>query len=191
LKFQQSKGQAYTVLLLFSNGQPQDVSKTIVALKEVSDMPLSVVLVRVGGSGDFSALTTIDNLQFVDYDALKGCPGQLTQAALDHIPSKLEAYFKGRNIYPNPEPEPEDIAVVPFNEAEEVQVPISISETGEPTVTGAAHAPASKPINVKKMANQAKKMGRMIRQGVKRKEFGKIKREINKISNQTIGMRIL
>ena len=56
--------------------------------------------------------------------------------ALDQIPAQLEAYFTEHNVYPRPEALVDDIEVHPYNEAEDVQVPIAINNDGKASVTG-------------------------------------------------------
>lgn len=151
----QSKGQAYSILLLFTNGIPADLSKTEAALHRAADAPLSIVMVGIG-SNDFSALQRLSEtgtggvgnsgrrnyVRFVPYDdAHKRSPHQLSGAALDPIPSQLETYFAARDIWPNPAVSANEIVVHPYQESDDVVVPLHIPPTGVPIVTGQVIVP--------------------------------------------------
>jgi hypothetical protein len=135
--------------LIFTNGSPADSEQTLVALKAVADAPISVVIVGVG-EGDFKELealaanhksTSRDNVRFVNYQLLKSDHVKLTEAALDHIPDQLVAYFVGAQVEPLPEADAEDVVVEPYNEAQDVSVPIQFTEAGDPVVSGDARPP--------------------------------------------------
>lgn len=132
----QNEGQSYSILLIATNGAPEDIESTNKALQAVDDAPLSVVIVGVG-DGDFSAMSQLkggsrDKLRFVHFDDRK----QLSEAALDPIPEQLVSYFVCQKINPQPEVIVDEIAVEPYNEATDIQVPIEINEAGQATVTG-------------------------------------------------------
>ena len=105
----QKKGQYYSILLIFTNGGPADTEKTLSALQEASDAPLSIVVVGVG-EGSFAGMQQLenehkesckrDNLRFVQYEALKGDEDKLSEAAMARIPAQLETYFASRYIFP-------------------------------------------------------------------------------------------
>ena len=115
------------------------------ALKEADSAPLSVVVVGVG-DGSFAGMQQLetlhrgtrerDKLRFIHYEALKGDHVKLTEAALDHIPNQLVTYFVSKNIFPEPVPEADEIAVEPYNEADDIEAPIEINEEGEAVATG-------------------------------------------------------
>jgi hypothetical protein len=146
----QEQGQAYSVLLIFTNGSPADSEKTLSVLEAVDDTPLSVVIVGVG-EGDFSELEALvashnsrdcrDNVRFVNYQLLKSDHVKLTEAALDDIPDQLVAYFVAKAIDPLPEADAEDVVVEPYNEGQDVSVPIQFTEAGDPVVSGDVRPP--------------------------------------------------
>jgi Copine len=162
------KGHAYSVLLLFTSGAPADMSQTIAALEEADDAPLSIVIVGVSRDGetgatmsDFGSLpqleqrchqtTTVDgaqrprdNVRFVSYANFKHDREKLAEAALQQIPHQLVEYFSTRQIYPNPEQDGQDeIVVQPYNEKDEVVVPIQFLQSGQVAVTGNVQPPAT------------------------------------------------
>ena len=140
--------------------------ETEAALKEVEDSPISIIFVGIG-SGDFGDLSTLSRTTereftcFVAYEALKEHAEDLTAAALVHIPSQLVSYFQSKNVFPNPEQPPADIAVTPYEPANDIEVPMTIDASGEPTVTGAAQTPPE-PSKADKMKRDAIKFGSKI-----------------------------
>jgi len=56
----QQKGQAYSILILLTNGGPTEPNKTVQALQTVDDAPLSVVIVGVGG-GNFDGMQLVES----------------------------------------------------------------------------------------------------------------------------------
>jgi hypothetical protein len=200
--FTQEKGQTYSVLLLFTNSSPDDVSKTEDALKEVDDAPLSVVIVGVG-DGDFSGSKQLetchekfsgrDMVRFVPYKAGQD-HDQLTEAALDPIPKQLETYFVSHEIYPEPESESNEIEVQPYDETADVEVPMVISEANEVTVTEDVKPPKEE------FGAKILKLGKDLHKEIKRnKAVGKIKRHFNRKArgkakqkiNKLLGARVL
>lgn len=169
------------------------------ALEDVQNFPLSIVFVGVG-SGDFgkmNSMTGTDNrefVRFVPYRDLKGDPQRLTEAALDNLPSQIESYFHGRAIFPNHPVPPDDIAVLPYVPAEDIEVPMEVDANGEPVVTGEAQTP-SEPSKTQEVLGGAFKFGSGIVRKVKNRKMGQFKRrvknEVNKLSKQTLGMRIV
>jgi len=98
--------QAYTVLVLLTDGAVSDVEETRQALVSISDAPLSVVIVGVGNA-DFSAMQFLDDLkgprdicQFVKFNAHAHSKQSLTSATLEEIPEQLVSYFQSKNIQP-------------------------------------------------------------------------------------------
>jgi hypothetical protein len=203
----QEHGQAYSVLLIFTNGSPADSEKTLSVLKEVDDTPLSVVIVGVG-EGDFGELESLvashtssdcrDNVRFVNYQSLKSDHVKLTEAALDHIPDQLVACFVGKGIEPLPEAEAEDVVVEPYNEAQDVSVPIQFTDAGDPVVSGDARPPPDEPTNKSKKDEYAekiksgfnkftKKMGKRKMGQMKRK----VKNNVRRFSKKTFGMSLI
>lgn len=176
LSLLQKKGQSYSVLLVLTNGDPADIQKTGQAIKDAEDSPLSIIFVRIGKDSftgmqqmiqHHKATAERDLLQFVDYETLQGDEDKLTQAALNHIPNQMISYFVSKNILPLPEPEMDEIAVEPYNPAEEVEAPIAINEHGQAVVTGDVEIP-----------ERRKKFHKFMKGGIKegKKLLGKIKK---------------
>ena len=140
-------GHAYSVLLLFTNGTPTDMSKALAAVKRAEDAPLSIVLVGVG-DGDFDRMKELqergegrDNFRFVHFSELKDDTEKLTEAALDSIPDQLVEFFKSRAIYPNPDNRPDEIVVEPYTSSQDIEVPIQINDNGEAVLAGEVKPP--------------------------------------------------
>lgn len=196
------------MLLIFTNGSPADSEKTLSVLKEVDDTPLSVVIVGVG-EGDFGELEALvashkssdcrDNVRFVNYQLLESDHAKLTEAALDHIPDQLVACFVGKGIEPLPEAEAEDVVVEPYNEAQDVSVPIQFTDAGDPVVSGDARPPKDD-VNTNKSKKDdyaekikcgfnkfSKKMGKRKMGQMKRK----VKNNVRRFSKKTFGMSLI
>jgi uncharacterized protein YegL len=107
-------GQAYTVLLIVTDGAVSDTNATASVLQNVAAAaPMSVIIVGVGNA-DFSAMQFLDDhattsntkrrdvVQFVQFN--KHCTNSvdLTSATLKEIPDQLVAYFTSNNIAPLP-----------------------------------------------------------------------------------------
>lgn len=112
--------QAYTILLIVTDGSEVDTTATVETLREIKNAPLSVVIVGVG-SADFSDLEYLDNamkeegrdmVNFVQYEKYRDNTLALTHATLKEIPEQLVGYFQSNGIDPLP---PEEI------DAEEVE----------------------------------------------------------------------
>jgi len=113
--------QKYTVLLLLTDGQCCDIDDTTRAIVEASVLPLSIVIVGVGGA-DFSAMDFLDAdgqalkwggkvaardiVQFVPFRKYAaygaGAGSMLAKEVLKEIPGQLVAAFMARGIMPNP-----------------------------------------------------------------------------------------
>jgi copine 1/2/3 len=119
----------YTVLLLLTDGQANDLEAAVGAIVAASSTPLSIVIVGVGGA-DFSAMDFLDGdgqaltsggrtaardiVQFVPFRRFAaGGPlagSQLAAATLAELPQQLVKYFTSRGIMPPP---PLQAAAVP------------------------------------------------------------------------------
>jgi len=100
---------SYTILLLLTAGNVEDVQETKHQLIEASDDPLSVVIVGIGDA-DFTGMQFLDDhdpeteggrditkfVRFADYRSFNS----LTEAVLDEIPEQLVSYFFDRQILP-------------------------------------------------------------------------------------------
>jgi len=106
----QKEGElSYTILLILTAGNVEDVQATKAKLVEASDSPLSVVIVGIG-KNDFSGMEFLDDhdptidggrditkfLKFSDYNEFS----RLTEAVLDEIPNQLVDYYYGKGIMP-------------------------------------------------------------------------------------------
>ena len=107
---------SYTILLILTAGNVENVRETKQALIEASEDPLSVVIVGIGDA-DFRGMEFLDEreatdegrditkfVRFSDYRSFNA----LTEAVLDEIPEQLVSYFLQHNILPG--------KLEPFNE---------------------------------------------------------------------------
>lgn len=107
--------QSYCILLILTDGIITDMDKTIDAIVEASNWPLSIVIVGVGNA-DFTNMDILDAddnplvsskgvkvkrdiVQFVPFNKHIH---DLQQAVLEELPAQVVSYFKSKNIKPNP-----------------------------------------------------------------------------------------
>jgi hypothetical protein len=106
---EQEKGNlAYTILLILTTGNIENIKETQIALEQASQAPLSVVIVGIG-NGDFSAMEFLDGddatvrgidiTQFVRYNDYN-TESDLTDALLDEIPDQLVDHFYEKKLMP-------------------------------------------------------------------------------------------
>jgi len=103
---------SYTILLILTAGNVEDVKETKKHLIAASKEPLSVVILGIGDA-DFSGMEFLDSfdteieagrditkfVQFNDYKSYNA----LTEAVLDEIPDQLVDYYYERGIMPGQE----------------------------------------------------------------------------------------
>uniref|UniRef100_M3Y193 C2 domain-containing protein n=1 Tax=Mustela putorius furo TaxID=9669 RepID=M3Y193_MUSPF len=106
----------YFVLLLLTNGAVTDVEATCEAVVHASHLPMSVIIVGVGGA-DFEAMEQLDADggplhacsgvaaacdigQFVSYHHFQNSPESLAQTVLAEVPTQLVSYFKAQGWAP-------------------------------------------------------------------------------------------
>ena len=111
--------QKYTICLILTDGIINDMDRTIDEVVRGSVLPLSIIIVGIGGA-DFDQMETLDGdvnplysrsrkqycardiVQFVPFRELKNDPVRLAKEVLAEIPKQLTDYFAARNIQPNP-----------------------------------------------------------------------------------------
>jgi uncharacterized protein YegL len=108
---QQQREQAYTILLILTDGAVSDVKATATCLDRISDSPLSVVIVGVGDA-DFSGMQFLDDaaegpgqrdiVQFVQFSRHSSNSVALSSETLREIPDQLVQYFQSKGIAPLP-----------------------------------------------------------------------------------------
>ena len=135
--------QAYTILLILTDGAVSDVNGTKRAIAAASDAPLSIVIVGIGNA-DFSAMQFLDDFQsqegggrdicqFVEFSRHASNKMSLTQATLDEIPDQLVEYFYSRGIKPLPAITGSQVNVFPeeYNEEEDIDLSLDYNSEGE------------------------------------------------------------
>mmetsp|Transcript_37387 Transcript_37387/g.73315 ORF Transcript_37387/g.73315 Transcript_37387/m.73315 type:complete len:1124 (+) Transcript_37387:73-3444(+) len=97
-----SSERSYTVLVIFSNGPPDEVSKTISALEKTKSSPLSVVVVGVGGTNFNEIIEMLEERNisscFVNFCDHLDTMLSLAEAALSKVPQQFEEYYKGFSL---------------------------------------------------------------------------------------------
>ena len=127
--------QAYTILLILTDGAVTDPRETALCIDQVSNSPLSIVIVGVGNA-DFSSMQFLDDAhapgkrdiaQFVEFNKYSNDSTALTTQTLDEIPGQLTGYFQSMNIPPHPPVNRSDSQVFVENE-EEIDLSLNIKE---------------------------------------------------------------
>ena len=139
--------QAYTILLILTDGAVSDVQATATCINQISDTPLSIVIVGIGNA-DFSAMRFLDDMnngpgkrdivQFLSFREHSRSSQALTSATLDEIPRQLESYFRSRGIEPLPPIKRSDMDIVVEDE-DEIDLSLDVKED-EIVVTGGGTA---------------------------------------------------
>lgn len=126
--------QAYTVLLILTDGAVTDAQATADCLTRISDSPLSVVIVGVGDA-DFGPMQFLDDFnsksgrsdvrdiaQFVPFNLHAHSSQSLTNATLAEIPDQLVSYFQSKDVSPRPAIQRTDSTIEIEDEEEEIDL---------------------------------------------------------------------
>lgn len=100
---------SYTILLILTAGDVEDIQETKDYLVDASNGPLSVVILGIGDA-DFAGMEFLDSFdatceqgrditKFVAFNDYRSY-NALTEAVLDEIPDQLVDYFYGKGIMP-------------------------------------------------------------------------------------------
>ncbi|XP_064406207.1 copine-9-like isoform X1 [Halichondria panicea] len=115
--------QSYNILLVITDGEISDMSRTTDRIVAASKLPLSIVIVGVGGA-DFTKMEVLDAddnplankygekmtrdiVQFVPLRQFKskgGADFSLARETLAEIPGQLTSFMKANGLKPNPPP---------------------------------------------------------------------------------------
>lgn len=119
--------QCYTILLVLTDGQLDEIDDTKKAICEASKSPLSIVIVGIGEK-DFQTMQNLDDfvqeehiygvrdiVQFVEFTANNYSKNALNRAVFEEIPSQVVEYFQSKGIPPNPPEKTRDIVVDDFD----------------------------------------------------------------------------
>ncbi|KAA3454362.1 protein BONZAI 1-like isoform X1 [Gossypium australe] len=111
------EAQKYFVLLIITDGVVTDLQETKDALVKASDLPLSILIVGVGGA-DFKEMEILDAdkgerlesstgrvasrdiVQFVPFRDVQGGEVSIVQALLAELPTQFLTYMRSRDIKP-------------------------------------------------------------------------------------------
>ncbi|KAG6538257.1 hypothetical protein ZIOFF_003370 [Zingiber officinale] len=108
----------YYVLLIITDGVITDLQETINAIVKASDLPLSILIVGVGGAdykemnildaddgkrleSSTGRIATRDIVQFVPMRDLQGNQVSVAQSLLEELPGQFLSYMRSRDIKPN------------------------------------------------------------------------------------------
>mmetsp|Transcript_16283 Transcript_16283/g.16215 ORF Transcript_16283/g.16215 Transcript_16283/m.16215 type:complete len:267 (+) Transcript_16283:818-1618(+) len=115
-------GKLYTIVILVTDGDIDDLPQTVELLQEASKYPISVIVVGVGDA-DFSNMNSLDSdtgllrankqsdptmrdlVQFVPYRQLMSTPQILSDKILEELPEQFETYMRNAGIKPEFTPE--------------------------------------------------------------------------------------
>jgi hypothetical protein len=134
--------QAYTILLILTDGAVSNVEETKQAIDAAGDAPMSIVIVGIGDA-DFSTMHFLDNFQdnqkggrdicqFVEFSKHKHDKRSLTKETLDEIPEQLEDYFFSKGIKPLPPISGSQISLVGSEpDEEDVDLSLDVGDDGE------------------------------------------------------------
>lgn len=109
--------QKYYVLLIITDGVITDLEETKDAIVKASDLPLSILIVGVGGA-DFKEMEFLDAdkerlesssgrvasrdiVQFVPFRDVHAGEVSVAQTLLEELPSQVLSYMRSRGIQPN------------------------------------------------------------------------------------------
>ncbi|XP_056290362.1 copine-3-like isoform X1 [Pseudoliparis swirei] len=112
----QSVASQYFVLLIITDGVITDMDQTRSAIVEASRLPMSIIIVGVGGA-DFSEMEFLDSddkllhsprgevasrdiVQFVPFRDFQGNSVALAQSVLAELPDQVASFFNSRNMKP-------------------------------------------------------------------------------------------
>jgi len=103
--------QAFTILLILTDGVVTDIQKTIRTLQSIYDSPMLMVIVGIGNAY-FTSIRNLDNMSeecnlndishFIEFNAHKNNINSLTETLLEEIPNKMVRYYTRNGISPLP-----------------------------------------------------------------------------------------
>jgi hypothetical protein len=113
------QSQAYTILLIITDGVINDMTQTVDAIVNASQLPMSIIIIGVGNA-DFTAMNALDAddstliasngqkaardiVQFVPFEQYSSEHfSKLAKDTLIEIPAQLVSFMNQNNISPNP-----------------------------------------------------------------------------------------
>jgi hypothetical protein len=132
---QQNGHQAYTVLLILTDGAVSDINWTAQGLDRAMDSPLSIVIVGIGNE-DFGAMQFLDErvenserdyVQFIEFNKCANS-SELSAETLREIPDQLVDYFQKRGIVPLPTVKRDYSQIMADPEEEEIDLTLDFGE---------------------------------------------------------------
>jgi len=117
-KSQTAEKMVYNVLMILTDGVINDMQKTIDAIIDASNLPLSIIIVGLG-KANFKNMEKLDAddtplvsskgkrmnrdiVQFVPYrDFVRAGPGALAESVLAELPNQVVEYYSKMKVWPN------------------------------------------------------------------------------------------
>ncbi|URE03894.1 Copine [Musa troglodytarum] len=120
----------YFILLIITDGVITDLQETKDAIVKASDLPMSILIVGVGGAdykemeildadngkrleSSTGRIATRDIVQFVPMRDVQGSQVSVVQALLEELPGQFLSYMQSRDITPHPA-HPREASAPPF-----------------------------------------------------------------------------
>ena len=129
--------QAYTILLILTDGAVSDPTATAEVLRECSSAPLSVIIVGIGNA-DFGSMQFLDDAntgeadiaQFVSFNRHSRNSVELTSETLQEIPAQLTRYFQRYGIPPLPPVVRRDSEIFVESEDQDIDLTLDFGGSG-------------------------------------------------------------
>jgi Copine/C2 domain len=128
--------QAYTILLIITDGEVTDKYATAQCLERISSAPLSVVIVGVGDA-NFSSMQFLDDsagpgkrdiAQFVQFNKHSSNSVALSSETLREVPDQLVQYFQRSQIAPMAPVQRSDSSIDVGEAEDEIDLSLNITE---------------------------------------------------------------
>lgn len=118
-----NEGLNYSVCLILTDGAVHNVQETIDVLYEISDAPLSVIIVGIGNE-DFTGMQFLEDIGKATFVPLRDHVTNLTEETLEKLPEELVEYFLSRDIYPPAmiATSTEEIVIYDYSEKDDIKV---------------------------------------------------------------------
>lgn len=135
--------QAYTILIILTDGDVEEVEETMAVLDEASSAPLSVIFIGIGES-DFQKMRFIDDGRelrkrrdiavFVEFNEHTKHSQKFTSEACQEIPQQLADYYATKRIPPLPEVKVKDRDLEILFPDPELDIEIAFDEDDKPSI---------------------------------------------------------
>lgn len=135
--------QAYTILIILTDGDVEDIDGTMAVLDDASDAPLSVIFVGIGEQ-KFPGMRFLDDARdhgktrdiaaFVEFNEHTKHSTKFTSEAMQEIPQQLADYFESKGIPPLPETTVADKDLVVLPAEPDLDIELQFDGDGSPSL---------------------------------------------------------